>query len=558
MTDEIEIKVPDIGGATNVDVIEILVHPGDEIDVNTSLVTLESDKASMEIPSAQAGKVNKVLVKVGDKVSEGDIILTLAAEGQLSHSEKAAPETATKDESAKQTSEKLAPGEEQANKENSNTPSAAEVKTIEVVIPDIGGATDVDVIEVMVKAGDNIQKEQALITLEGDKATMDIPAPAAGIVERMAIKVGDKVSQGTLILTLQTREEVKQEQRASELQSSKNNAVKNEESEAQQPVSVETSSSTAKLVKEEEENFNDSAAEVFAGPSVRRMARELGVNLFKVKGTGRKGRITKEDVQSYIKAKLAETQNNTGQFSLPQAPIIDFSKFGDIETKPLNKIKRLTGQNVHRSWLTIPHVTQFDEADITELESFRKAESDTAKQAGFKLTILAFVTKVVSKALLAFPQFNASLDNTGENLIYKKYFNIGIAVETPNGLVVPVLKGIDKLTVSEIARQMAEVSQRAREKGITPMDMSGGCFTISSLGGIGGTAFTPIVNSPEVAILGLSRSVIKPVYINNEFKPRLMLPLSLSYDHRVIDGAEAARFTRYIAELLSDIRRIVL
>ncbi|MGQ3887637.1 dihydrolipoyllysine-residue acetyltransferase [Legionella sp. CNM-1927-20] len=554
MTDEIKIKVPDIGGANNVDVIEILVHPGDEIDVNTSLITLESDKASMEIPSPQAGKVNKILVKVGDKVSEGDVILTLSDEAQTAEEVK---EDKQKDTTFNQAHTEQSNHQVDKSEAKQNNTSD-EIKEVDVVIPDIGGATDVDVIDVMVKPGDDIAKDQALITLEGDKATMDIPAPAAGKVEHVAIKVGDKVAQGTLILTLKTQElDQKQSDKAVAQQleiKSKDQIEEAEGVKEQLPEKSEPQTQTQEPVSEDSEA---AGSNIFAGPAVRRMARELGVSLARVKGTGRKGRITKEDIQAFIKTKLAE-QPTSGQFSLPPTPAIDFSKFGEIESKPLNKIKRLTGQNVHRSWLTIPHVTQFDEADITDLEAFRKAETEAAKNAGYKLTILAFVTKVVSKALLAFPQFNASLDSAGENLIYKRYCNIGIAVETPNGLVVPVLKGVDKLSVGEIARQMAEVSQRAREKGITPMDMSGGCFTISSLGGIGGTAFTPIVNSPEVAILGLSRSIIKPIYTNNEFKPRLMLPLSLSYDHRVIDGAEAARFTRYIAELLSDIRRIIL
>ncbi|STX51545.1 pyruvate dehydrogenase E2 component [Legionella busanensis] len=560
MTDEIKIKVPDIGGANNVDVIEILVHPGDEIDVNTSLITLESDKASMEIPSPQAGKIEKILVNIGDKVSEGDVILTLVDEDQSALEVKEDKKSSAEKNTAIKESaviEQLSNNQVNNSKEKPSNLSEGS-KLIDVVIPDIGGATDVDVIEVMIKPGDSIEKDQALITLEGDKATMDIPAPAAGSVDKVAIKVGDKVAQGTLILTLKTQglSQNKSDDSASPESKVAPKDNENESKEVDEP-SPSKAEQTKALAPNSEDSETTSDDNVFAGPAVRRMARELGVSLTKVKGTGRKGRITKEDIQAFIKAKLVE-QPASGQFSLPQAPTIDFSKFGEIETKPLNKIKRLTGQNVHRSWITIPHVTQFDEADITDLEAFRKAETEAAKNTGYKLTILAFVTKVVSKALLAFPQFNASLDSTGDNLIYKKYFNIGIAVETLNGLVVPVIREVDKLSISEIARQMAEVSQRARDKGITPMDMSGGCFTISSLGGIGGTAFTPIVNSPEVAILGLSRSTIKPIYINNEFRPRLMLPLSLSYDHRVIDGAEAARFTRYIAELLSDIRRIIL
>lgn len=535
MADEIEIKIPDIGGATDVDVIEIMVKPGDEIKKDAPLITLESDKASMEIPSPQAGKINNVKVKVGDKVSEGDVILTLTTSAQ---SEASKPAVSIDKKAEKKTEEKT---EETPKVEKTVTTS----QRLEVRVPDIGSATEVDVIDVMIKAGQWVEKEQSIITLEGDKATMDIPSPAAGTVEEVSVKVGDKVSQDSLILTLSSEETVAKEP----MKPSSPAVQSTEKEEIEQPEKGVSSLKT--------ESFEKTAGvSVSAGPSVRRLAREFGVNLSEVKGTGRKSRITKEDVQLYVKTKLSEKQ--AGGFSVPSAPVIDFSKFGEIEVKPLNKIKRLTGINVHRSWITIPHVTQFDEADITDLETFRKSEAENAKQAGYKLTLLAFVTKVVAKALAAYPQFNASLDAAGENLIYKRYYHIGIAVETPNGLVVPVIKNVDQLSVSEIAVEMAQVSAKARDKGLMPTDMSGGCFTISSLGGIGGTAFTPIVNSPEVAILGLSRSSIKPVYEQGEFKPRLMLPLSLSYDHRVIDGAEAARFTRFISEALSDIRRVLL
>ncbi|MDP1604037.1 MAG: dihydrolipoyllysine-residue acetyltransferase [Legionella sp.] len=535
MADEIQIKIPDIGGATDVDVIEILVKPGDEIKLNAPLLALESDKASMEIPAPKAGKISKIMVKVGDKVSEGDLILTLLSnEDNQEKSEKSQPVT---DAASQKSAE---PPQKQPA-----TPGKTE--TLDVKIPDIGGAVDVDVIEVIVKKGDKVEKDQSLITLEGDKATMDIPAPAAGVIESISLKVGDKVSQGSLILTMKTEQVNTKAPVEPPSTSVKTPEILREEPKASTEIKSDTLAESS------------STATVFAGPAVRRMARELGVDLSQVKGGGRKSRITKEDVQAYIKSQLSSKSGSaTGGFSLPQAPVIDFTKFGAVEVKPLNKIKRLTGLNVHRSWVTIPHVTQFDEADITELEAFRKSEAEVSNQAGYKLTILAFVTKVVSKALAEYPQFNASLDARGENLIYKQYCNIGIAVETPNGLVVPVIKGVNQLTVGEIALEMARLSKQAREKTITPLDMSGGCFTISSLGGIGGTAFTPIVNSPEVAILGLSRAAIKPVYDKNDFKPRLMLPLSLSYDHRVIDGAEAARFTRYIADLLSDIRRTLL
>lgn len=538
MAEENKIKVPDIGGATNVDVIEVLVNEGDEIDTDTPLITLESEKASMDIPSPKAGKVKEIQVKAGDKVSEGDLILTL--EGQEDKSSKEDKSTEKKTEKDIESGKKPTPSEQQEE-----THENTEIK--EVRIPDIGGATDVDVIEIMVQSGDKISKDQALITLEGDKATMDIPAPCAGVVDKISMNVGDKVSQGDLILTLQVKTDKKVEIEASE-----ETENKKKEKEEKLPTTETKSEAVKAPVQEKEE-----AVMLPAGPAVRKIAREFGVDLGKVKGTGRKSRITKEDIQNYVKQKLSEKTTATG-VSLPPAPQIDFSKYGEIDIKPLNKIKRLTGINVHRSWINIPHVTQFDEADITELESFRKTEQEKAKKAGYKLTVLAFVCKVVSKALKEFPQFNTSLDESGENLIYKKYFNIGIAVETENGLVVPVIRDVDQLSVADIAKEMARLSSKARDKGLMPVEMSGGCFTISSLGGIGGTAFTPIVNGPEVAILGLSRSSVKPVYDGDKFAPRLMLPLSLSYDHRVIDGAEAARFSRYIAETLSDIRRVLL
>jgi pyruvate dehydrogenase E2 component (dihydrolipoamide acetyltransferase) len=425
---------------------------------------------------------------------------------------------------------------------------------ITVKVPDIGGASGVDIIELLVKPGDKVDVDTSLITLESDKASMEIPSPVAGEVVKLEVKLGDKVSEGDAILVLKAADKEK---------SSNHEVPKKEEDikeEAPKPAPKTSEPQESAPIKQEPavqtENIKESAI-VSAGPSVRRLAREFGVQLSNVSGSGRKSRITKEDLQNYVKSRLSGQSAGPG-LAIPPAQAIDFSKFGSIETKPLNKIKKLTGVNVHRSWITIPHVTQFDEADITELEAFRKAQLETAQESGYKLTILAFVTKVVCQALKKFPQFNASLDVSGDNIIYKNYVNIGIAVETPNGLVVPVIKQIDQLSVADIAKEMAVVSKKAREKGLMPADMSGGCFTISSLGGIGGTAFTPIVNSPEVAILGLSRSLIKPVYLKNEFQPRLMLPLSLSYDHRVIDGAEAARFTRYIVDMLSDIRKVLL
>ncbi|HAZ7574683.1 dihydrolipoyllysine-residue acetyltransferase [Legionella sp. PATHC032] len=540
MTKESEIKIPDIGGANQVDVIEILVKEGDQIEVDTPLITLESEKASMDIPSPISGTVTQILVKVGDKVSEGDLIIKAKSDSTTNGSSP---------QEKKAESEQAKPEKKPVDtKTNVSTPDS---KDIEISIPDIGGASDVDVIDILVKPGMEIEKDQALITLEGDKATMDIPSPYAGKVIEMKIKLGDKVSQGSPILTLKASArpetpEIEKNQIKNISEQSIKEIEKPGEELKSKPISINNLDIT------ESKNIL-----ISAGPAVRRLAREFGVDLSLVQGSGRKSRITKEDLQNYIKVRLSE-KTTSGSFSLPSNPAIDFSKFGLIETKPLNKIKKLTGTNVHRSWISIPHVTQFDEADITDLEAFRKSESESTKNQDYKLTLLAFVCSVVCKALHAYPQFNASLDASGENLIYKKYYNIGIAVDTPNGLVVPVIKNVDKLSVIDIAKEMSRLSTKAREKGLTPIDMSGGCFTISSLGGIGGTAFTPIVNSPEVAILGLSRSVIKPIYDNKEFKPRLMLPISLSYDHRVIDGAEAARFSRFICDCLGDIRRVLL
>lgn len=425
----------------------------------------------------------------------------------------------------------------------------------EIKVPDIGGAANVDVIEILVKVGDTIDKDTSLVTLESDKASMEIPSPAAGVVKALRIKVGDKVSEGDVILMLSLEENASNIEKKPE-EAAPEKPIKEDSATISPPAVVpEIVAPVASSVTSSIQETRDAGVTVFAGPAVRRLAHQLGVNLTEVRGSGRKERISKEDVEAYVKQRLAEPRG--GLAVAPMSPI-DFSQFGEIERKPLNKIKRLTGVNVHRSWVTIPHVTQFDEADITALEAFRVQENQAAQANGYKLTMLAFVCKVVSKALTVFPSFNASLDERAEQLIYKKYVHIGIAVETPNGLVVPVVRDVNLLSVSDIAREMGRLSKKAREKGLMPNDMSGGCFTISSLGGIGGTAFTPIVNAPEVAILGLSKSTMKPIYQNGGFEPRLMLPLSLSYDHRVIDGAEAARFTRFIGECLSDVRRILL
>ncbi len=430
-----------------------------------------------------------------------------------------------------------------------------------IIVPDIGGAKDVDVIELLVKPGDTIAQETSLITLEGDKATMEIPSPLAGVVREMKVKVGDKVSQGSLILTLETTEAgaAKPTEPAKQPAAASTSPAAPTAEKAPAPATAASPTTPTKTVAAETPTESTSAtSDIHAGPAVRRIAREFGIDLHQIPGTGEKNRVTKEDMQRFVKAALSRSGNAAGGLAVASAPVIDFSQFGDIETKPLSRIKKLTGVNVHRSWVTVPHVTQFGHADITELEEFRERQKASAEKQGVKLTPLVFIMKAVVAALKAYPNFNASLDANGEQLILKKYFHIGVAVDTPNGLVVPVIRDVDKKSLFTLAQELAQISQKAREKGLSVTDMQGGCFTISSLGGIGGTAFTPIVNTPEVAILGVSKSSIQPIYQNNTFVPRLMLPLSLSYDHRVIDGADGARFIVYLTERLSDICTLLL
>lgn len=446
----------------------------------------------------------------------------------------------------------------------------------EVVIPDLGSNNSVDVIEILVKPGDKVVAETPLLTLESDKASMEVPAPFAGTVKELKVKVGQQVVPGAVIMMLDTdaaesKAESKAEPKAeakvetkpeakSETKAAPTQAAAKSQSEKTTAEKVEAPKETVKETSSVEPS-STVATEIFAGPAVRRFARELGVDLAKVKGSGRKARILQEDVQKYVKTTMTQVQSGMGAgggFSLPQPPVVDFAKFGEIETQPLSRIKKISGSNLQRNWILAPHVTQFDEADITDLEEFRKSANNEAQKQGVKITPLVFIMKAVVAALKAFPSFNSSLDASGENLVLKKYFHIGVAVDTPNGLVVPVIRDVDKKGIYDLSRELTEVSDKARKKLLTPNDMQGSSFSISSLGGIGGTAFTPIVNLPDVAILGVSRSSIKPVYQDGQFVPRLMLPLSLSYDHRVIDGAEGARFSRFLADVLSDIRRILL
>jgi pyruvate dehydrogenase E2 component (dihydrolipoamide acetyltransferase) len=525
-----QVVVPDIGDFKEVEVIEVLVKPGDAVTKEQSLVTLESDKATMEIPSPAAGVVKELKIKVGDKVSKGSTILELDA----------------KEEAPK----KEAPKAEKKSSAPAAAPQPSSFGASQTVpVPDIGDFKEVEVIEVLVKPGDKVTKEQSLVTLESDKATMEIPSPGGGVVKEVKVKVGDKVSKGSAILVLEGGE-----QRAE----SRAEAPKAETAKAS-PAPVPARQATAAT------RTDAGGALPHASPSVRKFARELGVDLSQVPSTGPKGRILHADVQAFVKGALSGRAQPSGKggggalpFNLPAWPDVDFAKFGPVESKPLARIQKLSGPYLHRNWISIPHVTQCDDADITDLEAFRKAQTAETEKKGFKLTMLAFMIKACVTALKQYPQFNSSLDKSGEAIIIKKYFHIGVAVDTPGGLVVPVVKDADRKGIFDLAQELAEISKKARDAKLAPGDMQGGTFSISSLGGIGGTYFTPIINAPEVAILGVSRAAMKPVWDGKAFVPRLMMPISLSYDHRVIDGATAARFTTFLVSVLSDIRKLIL
>ncbi|EGN74816.1 pyruvate dehydrogenase complex dihydrolipoamide acetyltransferase, long form [Idiomarina sp. A28L] len=592
MADAKEVLVPDVGGES-VEVIEVLVSDGDSIEAEDSLVTVESDKASMDIPAPFGGKVKSLKVKVGDKISEGDLLALMEAaddsvssddSGSDAESDEKSPEKNSNEEE-KSSSESKKDSNEDDNSSNESkkddSKSASKKKpsggtqTIEVNVPDIGESGEVEVIEVLVAEGDDISEEDGLITLETDKATMDVPSPKAGKVKSLKVKVGDKVKEGSLVLELEIAGEDDGEEEDTADSASDSSSDEKEEKSSKSDSDSKDDTSERDSGSRKEPPVPDHPlgrkgkddALVHASPAVRRVAREFGVDLSKVSGTGPKNRVLKEDVQEFVKYELsrpkassAPSSGGAGGLQVIAQPKVDFSKFGEIEEVEMSRIQRLSGPNLHRNWVTIPHVTQFDEADITELEKFRKAENEqlAKRKADVKFTPLVFIMKAVAKALAEFPEFNSSLHEDGEHLILKKYINIGIAVDTPKGLVVPVIRDVDKKGIAELSRDLADVSIRARDGKLKSADMQGGCFSISSLGGIGGTAFTPIVNAPEVAILGVSKSDIKPVWNGKEFEPRLMLPLSLSYDHRVIDGALAARFSVYLAGVLSDIRKIIL
>ena len=538
-----DVFVPDLGGTDGVDVIELAVKPGDRVEKEDTLLVLESDKATVEVPSPFSGVVSSFEVSTGQTVKEGDLLAKMEVEeAGAAAPAKAEPKAAE----APVEAPKPEPGKAEAA-----AASSSQMET--VTVPDIGGAVEVDVIEVSVQEGDQLEPEQTMVVLESDKATMEVPCPNAGTVRKVLLKVGDKVSQGTPVLELLVVGGT------ADAGKSPASAPAKPADSAPAPQPSQSAAAPTKAAAQTSTAPSGPSKRVHAGPAVRRLARELGVDLAAVKASGPRARILKEDVHEYVKGRLqGKSETVAAGSGLPPLPEMDFSKWGDVESVELSKINKASAANLHRSWVHIPHVTQFDEADITSLEAFRKSETAALKEQGVKLTILAFMVKACAKALQEFPRFNSSLNPEGTHLVFKKYINIGIAVDTPNGLVVPVIKDADKKSVKEIAQDMQVLSEKARAKKLSPGDMQGGCFSISSLGGIGGTAFTPIVNWPEVSILGLSRSQMKPVYNGKDFEPRLMLPLSLSYDHRVIDGADAARFTTYLSSLLTDIRRLLL
>jgi len=516
------VTVPDIGGTDQVEVIDILIAVGDHIEADQAIVVLESDKASMEVPSPIAGEVVSVKIANGSKVSEGDLLIEVNAQGAST-----APVSNATVASA--------------------APATAASSEMTVTVPDIGGAEAVEIIEILVKNGDSVNEDDAVVVLESDKASMEVPSPASGDVTGLLVKVGDKVSEGDALFTLTTSQAVS--------------------TPAAAPVPVAASAATKAPatpapskpdIQAYEEELTAPSKPVHAGPAVRRLAREFGVDLAFVTGTGPKSRILKENVADWVKNKLREPDRATSGAGIPEIPDQDFSKFGSVESIELNRIQQITAQNMVRNWLNIPHVTQFDEADVTDLEAFRQSMRPEMEKRGVKISPLAFLVKACAAALAEYPNFNRSLTADGKHFVQKHYYNIGIAVDTPKGLIVPVIRDADKKSIWQLAEEIIDLAKRGRQGQVKPNEMQGGCFTISSLGGLGGTAFTPIVNAPEVAILGVSNNQVKPHWNGSEFVPRTYTPLSLSYDHRAVNGADAAKFTTYLSKVMSDIRLLVM
>jgi pyruvate dehydrogenase E2 component (dihydrolipoamide acetyltransferase) len=551
MSQLIEVKIPDIGDLKDVPVIEIFVKVGDTVKADDALLTLESDKATMDVPSPAAGVVKELRVKVGDRVGEGALVMFLEAAAAA-----AAPAPAAAAAPAPSAPAPVAAAPASAPVAAPAAP-ASSGGLVELKVPDIGDFKDVPVIEIFVKVGDSIAADAPLVALESDKATMEVPASSGGIVKEIKVKVGDRVGEGAVVVVVEAVGAAPAAAPAPVAAPAAAPAALAAPAPVAAPVAVAAPAAAVATAP---------AGKAHASPSVRQFARELGVDVSRVPGTGPKGRILQSDVQNFVKGVMAQVASGTvsaapaaaggGELNLLPWPKVDFSKFGAIETKPLPRIKKISGANLHRNWVVIPHVTNHDDADITDLEAFRVQMNKELEKSGSKLTMLAFMIKAAVAALKKFPSFNASLD--GDNLVFKQYYNIGFAADTPNGLMVPVIKDADKKGVIEIAKEMGDLAKLARDGKLKPDQMQGGCFSISSLGGIGGTYFTPIINAPEVAIMGVCKSATKPVWDGKQFVPRLILPLSLSWDHRVIDGAEAARFNAYFAGVLQDFRRVLL
>lgn len=548
------IRVPDIGSGEG-EVIELFVKVGDTVEADQSILTLESDKASMEIPAPKAGVVKSLKVKLGDRLKEGDELLELEIEGAADAAPAPAPAAAAAPAPA---AEKPAAAAE-APAAPAAAPAEASVQDIHV--PDIGSSGKAKIIELLVKVGDTVEADQSLITLESDKASMEIPSPAAGVVESIAVKLEDEVGTGDFILKLKVQgaAPAAAPAPAAAAPAAKADAAPAPAAAAPAPAAkAEAAPAPAAAAPA------PSGAKVHAGPAVRQLAREFGVELNAVSATGPHGRVLKEDVQVYVKAMMQKAKEApaagaaTGGAGIPPIPVVDFSRFGETEEVPMTRLMQIGASSLHRSWLNIPHVTQFDQADITDLEAFRVAQKAVAEKAGVKLTVLPLLLKACAHLLKELPDFNSSLAPSGKAIIRKKYVHIGFAVDTPDGLLVPVIKNVDQKSLLQLAAEAAALAAKARDKKLTADDMQGACFTISSLGHIGGTGFTPIVNAPEVAILGVSKATIQPVWDGKAFQPKLMLPLSLSYDHRVINGAAAARFTQRLSQLLNDVRTILL
>ena len=561
---EQEIKVPDLGGADEVEVIEVLVSQGDSVEEEDPILTVESDKASVELPSPGAGKITKITVKVGDKVKEGDVVGMMEASGDAGDSDddKGSDNQASDEDASSGTDDKAeAKSEDKADDKKPAPKKSGGSRKETVKVPALDGFDNVPVIEINVSEGDEVEADDPLVTVESDKATMEIPSPYAGKIGKILVKEGDKLSEGNDLVEMTVVEDGGED--GDEEASSGSDKPSSEDKQE--------SKAESKGKREEPKAEPSSAtyepptpgAKVHAGPAVRKLAREFGADLTRIKGSGPKGRILKDDVQAYVKTQLQQTQQGStvaggGGAGIPGVKLPDFSQFGEIERESMSRMMFATANNMQRSWLNVPHVTQFEDADITDMEDFRKAQKAAGEKKGVKMTPLPFLLKACATALAELPQFNVSLDMDRKEVVRKQYIHIGIAVDTPHGLMVPVIRDVDKKGLWELAAESADLAQKARDKQLKPAEMQGACFTITSLGGIGGTAFTPIVNTPEVAILGVSKAAMKPVWDGKAFQPRLMLPLSLSYDHRAVNGADAARFTSVLSRLLGDIRTLLL